>query len=102
MLDVVGICELEVTQQHFVDRQVGSWPDDGSWESPAIGEPLRDEPVVLRTALFGTETAQVEVPAVQGDNSLPTRFVETIGRGSNVANGHGPTSKSGRVPAFLE
>jgi hypothetical protein len=46
--------------------------------------------------------AEIEVTPVERDDRLAGGLVEAVGRGARGSRAHGPISKSGRLPAFLE
>ena len=51
-------------------------------QASAIGEPLGQESIVLGPALRDAELPEIDIPAIQGDDSLAGRPVQTIGRGT--------------------
>jgi hypothetical protein len=83
---------LPVGLDQFADVQRAGSIDG---QATAVGDPLGDQPVVLRAALGAVVRAQQEVPAVQGDDGLARLLVKAVG-------GNGIVCKSwhGKAPGY--
>jgi hypothetical protein len=64
VLDVVRIGKFEVSQEQFLDGEIG--PDAGSRnrEPSAVGDPFNDDAIVFGPTLRKAESAEVEVPSI--------------------------------------
>src|SRR5262249_61801950 len=93
VLDIMAVSMPEIGQQHLIDCQIGSRSGHRSGEPSAVREPLRDEPVILGPAPRGVVASEVDVSAVECDDSLVRRPVKTIGGGAKTWGGeYGPIS----------
>src|SRR5690606_17097515 len=72
---VVAFSELPVSVEHFDHGPIGI-----ALQSSPIGEEFGDQAVVLSPAGCGVPLAEVQVPAVDGDDSLPCGLVAAVGR----------------------
>src|SRR2546430_744245 len=73
----------------------------GRRQSPAIGQPVGNEPVVLLAALWGVMRAKINIPAFQGENGLARWFVKAIRRNGSLGKlGHGATPKSPKTVLY--
>ncbi len=99
---IVSLRPPEERQEQFIDREITTRPGARPGQPSAVDEPFRDEPVVLGAARFGAEPAEVEIPAVQGDDGLATGPVSAIRRDALRRKRHAQVFRSGRLPAFEE
>ena len=82
ILDLVRLGPSEEGQEQLAIHDVGPVPGDRPGEGPAVGQPLRDDPVRLGPALLGPEHAQAEISTAEGNDRLTRRLVKTVGRSS--------------------
>jgi len=66
VLDVIGVGEVEVGEQHLVDGGIRPYAGGRIREPTAVGQPLGHKPVKFAPALRTPEPSQIEISADQG------------------------------------
>src|SRR5262249_10784131 len=91
MLDVIGFGPFVERQEQFVIRDVGPLTRPRPGEGPAVGQPLRDDPVILGPALPGPVFSQIEIPIAEGNDRSARRRMEAVSWRTRGLDRHGKT-----------
>ena len=104
-LKVIPPGERPVPEEQLGDGQVALPGRRGRGQPAAVGEPFRDEAVILGLALGRAVAAEIDVPAVEPNPGLAAGTMQAVAGRAVGETGHGgrtsPESQTGRLPVWL-